>query len=183
MSFSVLEMDTLEYKDRYSEYKEQEKRQKKRHDWSVSFDERITKSCLVSYGANNSKSDWKDIISTYFGIDHKLNLIKSRRDSIKERFKAYTWVHSPMAVDESGMSWVRYPNFNSVVDHYVDAVAATEEVLKAMETKKEQFSKFLATLDSQQIYLLKNGLDDHLIKLAVESIKNIESKMPLQYRF
>ncbi|MFT8820168.1 MAG: hypothetical protein ABF807_04525 [Liquorilactobacillus nagelii] len=146
--------------------------------WNLKLSER-----LINWETNKTVSDWEDVIDTYLHLDKKILLIKKRKAEIRERYKAFCFVHSPMAYDEDGISWKRYPSFDVVVDNYVDAVATTDEVLSAIQFKQTEFKKFLDSVDDKSRRSLFERTDDRLIKQAANAIKTIEQQVPLKYRF
>lgn len=148
----------------------------------ISFDEIPKKAFDES--TFNTNDDYQEMIQTYLDLGDKIKRIQFQQRRLKRWFDQQNFIHSPMAYDSDGVSYIHYPSFDQVVIDYVDTQSALKKLENAMRDKQECFRTITCNLSKDQFNLLRiNGADPLLEDSLIEEIKKIEKHINYKYKF
>ncbi|GEL89314.1 hypothetical protein [Pediococcus parvulus] len=96
----------------------------------------------------------RQLLSEYLYTQSRKNTIKGHLKELESIYHNYSFISSPFAYESDGMTPVRHPPFDIIVNDFVDMEQEAKQCLQIEDYKHREFMKYWGTLSQdEQTYL------------------------------
>lgn len=96
----------------------------------------------------------RELLFEYLYTQNRKNSIRARLNELEKIYHNYSFISSPFAYQEDGMTPVRHPPFDLIVNDFVDMEQQAKRCLQIEDYKHHEFMKYWNALNQdEQTYL------------------------------
>ncbi len=97
----------------------------------------------------------RELLFEYLYTQNRKNSIRARLNELEKIYHNYSFISSPFAYQEDGMTPIRHPPFDLIVNDFVDMEQQVKRCLQIEDYKHHEFMKYWNVLNQDEKTYLK----------------------------